>query len=454
MPEQPNIILINCDDLGYGDLGSYGSTRNDTPHLDQLAQDGMRFTDCYAVSPICSPSRAGLMTGCYPPRVGVERVLFPGEPIGLDTSEQTVAKQLKRAGYATQIVGKWHLGDQPEFLPTRHGFDHYFGLPYSNDMGRQVGREDSPPLPLMRDETVEQQQPNQRDLTERYTAECTRFIETNQDKPFFLYLAHMYVHVPLFVPKPFLDKSRNGGYGGAVACIDWSTGFILDTLKRLGLEDNTLVIFTSDNGSRARGEGGSNDPLRGHKQQTWEGGQRVPCLMRWPGRIEAGSTCDAIVRHIDLYPTLSALVGVDHPNPDTHPIDGVDISGLLFRDGTEPTNDTMAYFKLYQLEAVRMGDWKLHLRKENEAVSALFNLRDDPGEQHDLLDQHPDVVKRLRAFADEVRQSLGDSAIGQDGTDRRGPGTAENPKPLAEYDKDHPYVVAMYDMADMPTMCG
>ncbi|MEM6853203.1 MAG: sulfatase [Planctomycetota bacterium] len=451
---KPNIILINCDDLGYGDLGAYGSIRNDTPHLDRLAREGKRFTDFYAGSPVCSASRASLMTGCYPPRVGIEGVLFPGDDIGLDPQEQTLAKQLKRAGYATQIVGKWHCGDQPEFLPTRHGFDHYFGLPYSNDMGRQIGREDDPPLPLLRDETVAQKQPDQRGLTERYVHECTQFIEAHRDQPFFLYLAHMYVHVPIFVPPQFLARSRNGGYGGAVACIDWSVGVILDTLDRLSLDDNTLVIFTSDNGSRARGEGGSNDPMRGHKGQTWEGGQRVPCRMRWPGQITPDTTCEAVARQLDLYPTLSSLVGVDHPDPDARPIDGVDLSDLVFDDETTGANNTMCYFWKNQLEAVRVGDWKLHFRKLDEPISALYHLRDDAGEQHNRIDDHPDVAKRLSAFAQTIRQTLGDSATGHDGQQRRPPGRVEHPQPLTAYREDHPYIVAMYDTPDMPTMVG
>jgi len=271
-----NIILMNCDDLGYGDLACYGSPCNSTPHLDRLAAEGMRFTDFYMASPVCSPSRGAMLTGCYPPRIGFgsfdgRGVLFPGDPIGLNPSEITIAALLRDAGYATKIVGKWHCGDQPEFLPTRHGFDSYYGLPYSNDMGRQKVDDKWPPLPLLRDEEVMQEQPDQSGLTERYVEESLRFIREQRQRPFFLYLAHMHVHLPIYAPARFLRESRNGAYGAAVACIDWAAGVIMAELRRLGLEDNTMVIFTSDNGSRCRGEGGSNGVLRGIKTTTWEG---------------------------------------------------------------------------------------------------------------------------------------------------------------------------------------
>lgn len=459
MSERPNIILINCDDLGYGDLGCYGSGRNDTPHLDRLAAEGMRLTDFYMASPVCSPSRGAMMTGCYPPRIGFGSfdhdmpVLFPGHSTGLNPAENTIAKELKTAGYATKLVGKWHCGDQPEFLPTRHGFDAYFGLPYSNDMGRQVTREDGPPLPLMRNEDVIQQQPDQRALTERYTTEALSFIEDHREEPFLLYLAHMYVHVPLFVPQPFLDKSRNGAYGGAVACIDWSTGAIMELLQRLGLEENTIVIFTSDNGSRARDEGGSNAPCRGTKATTWEGGQRVPCLVKWPAKIRPGATCGAITRAIDFFPTLAALAGV--PLGDDHTvIDGVDITGLLTEDGNAAPNDTMAYYWKNQLEAIRVGDWKLHFRKGDDTCDELYNLREDVGESVNLYGEQPGIVAQLTKSADRIRTDIGDSALGIDGANCRPAGRVDNARPLTQYDPDHPYMIAMYDLPDMPTMAG
>jgi len=263
---KPNILLINCDDLGYGDLGCYGSTVNKTPTIDKMASEGVRFTDFYMASPVCSPSRGAMMTGCYPPRIDFGtfdglRVLFPGQGIGLSTDETTIAGALKDVGYATKIVGKWHCGDQPEFLPTRHGFDSYYGLPYSNDMGRQVPdltlddhslletRQSRPPLPLLRDEEVIQEQPDQRGLTERYVEESVRFLRENSENPFFLYLAHMHVHLPLYAAERFVNESENGDYGACVAGIDWATEVLLAELNRLGIDENTLIIFTSDNGS-------------------------------------------------------------------------------------------------------------------------------------------------------------------------------------------------------------
>ncbi|ACQ82221.1 Cerebroside-sulfatase [Beutenbergia cavernae DSM 12333] len=458
MTQRPNIVLINADDLGYGDLGCYGSMRNDTPHLDRLAAEGVRLTDFYMASPVCSPSRGGMLTGCYPPRIGFGEfvgrpVLFPGDPVGLDPAERTMARVLGDAGYATAAIGKWHCGDQPEFLPTRHGFDSYFGIPFSNDMGRQREHEDWPPLPLMSGESVVQEQPDQRSLTERYTVAATRFIEENAHQPFFLYLAHMYVHVPLFVPAPFLAASRNGGYGGAVAALDWSTGVVMDTLRRLGLEENTIVVFTSDNGSRARGEGGSNDPLRGHKAQTWEGGQRVACVVRWPAAIPAGGVCDAVTRSIDLLPTFAAVAGAADWADPARPVDGVDLTALLTGAGPAP-NETFAYYYMDDLEAVRVGDWKLHLSKRRDPMRELYDLRTDAAETHDVAADHPDVVARLEAVAETIRADLGDARLGVVGAGRRPQGRVEDAQPLTSYREDHPYLVAMYDLPDMPTMAG
>ncbi len=457
MSEQPNIILINCDDLGYGDLSCYGSTRNQTPSLDRLAAGGKRFTDFYMASPVCSPSRGAMMTGCYPPRIGFgsfngEVVLFPGDDIGLSSSETTVATQLQNAGYATKIIGKWHCGDQPEFLPTRHGFDEYFGIPYSNDMGRQSNRVDNPPLPLLRNETVIQAQPDQRGITERYTDEALQFINKNQSKPFFLYLAHMYVHVPLFVPQQFLEQSKNGAYGGAVECIDWSMGTLMNHLEQLGLSDNTLIVFTSDNGSRARDEGGSNQPCRGTKATTWEGGQRVPCIMRWPEKIASGTVSDAIVTSMDFFPTFSKLAGESVSTERI--IDGNDISGLMFDESDFVGNDVFYYYAQNTLEAIRAGDWKLHFRKGDTEIFELYNLRDDVSETVNRFDEKPEVVADLVGKAQEIREDIGDEALGIDGRNNRPVGRVENAEPLTEYRKDHPYMIAMYDLPDMPTMSG
>ena len=448
----PNIVLVNCDDLGYGDLGCYGSTRNPTPALDRLAAEGCRFTDFYMASPVCSPSRGAMMTGCYPPRIGFgdfdgRWVLFPGMACGLNPEEIAVARLLKRAGYATRLVGKWHCGDQKPFLPTHHGFDGYFGLPYSNDMGRQQPDDDYPPLPLIRGDDVIQQQPDQAALTERYVEDSVRFMRENRDRPFFLYLAHMHVHLPIFTPDRFMRESTNGRYGAGVMAIDWAMDAILDELARLGLEDNTLVIFTSDNGSRASGEGGSNDPLRGTKGTTWEGGMRVPCIARWPGRIPPGSTCRGLATAMDFYPTFAKLAGVKLPDDRT--IDGRDLSGTLFSGGESPSpHELFFYYRANNLEAVRDTRWKLHVRKKDEVIRELYDLEADPGETMDLADHNPEVVERLTAAIARCRHDLGDDAEGIAGDNVRPHGRVSNPDTLTHYDPTHPYIMAMYDLQD------
>jgi arylsulfatase A-like enzyme len=458
---RPNIILINCDDLGYGDLGCYGSERNDTPHVDRLAAEGVRFTDFYAASPVCSASRAAMLTGCYSQRVGFAdcQVLFPGQKEGLNPNEITIARLLKQAGYDTQLIGKWHCGDQPEFLPTRHGFDGYFGLPYSNDMGRQASHPDRPPLPLLRNGEVIQQQPDQRGLTERYVDEALQFLRRPRSNPFFLYFAHMYVHVPLFIPKPFLERARNGAYGGAVACIDWALAVLDAELTRLGLRDDTLVIFTSDNGSRAGGEGGSNAPLRGKKMETWEGGQRVPCIMRWPGRIAPGTTCSGIASAIDFYATLAELACV--PVPSDRKLDSLSLAPTLLR-GQPTKREVFAYYRGPHLEAVRKGDWKMQFWKFGwpeadmgvRRVSLLHNLREDVGETTDRYDEQPGIVAELEAVAEEFRRAFGDRRLGRGGAEVREAGVCQAPRPLTQYDANHPYMIACYDLADMPTLFG
>jgi len=456
MSDQPNIILINCDDLGYGDLGCYGSEINQTPYLDQMAADGIQFTDFYMGSPVCSPSRGAMLTGCYPPRIGFAEfdgrwVLFPGQSLGLNPAEKTVASLLKEVGYATKIVGKWHCGDQKEFLPTRHGFDSYYGIPYSNDMGRQSPNDKYPPLPLLLDEEVIQEQPDQASVTERYVEESVRFIRANQHEPFFLYFAHMYVHLPIYPPDRFMQESENGRYGAAVQAIDWSVGVLLDELNQLGLDDNTVVIFTSDNGSRARGEGGSNQPLRGTKGTTWEGGQRVPCLMRWPSQIPPGSVSNQLVSAIDLCPTLVKLAGGEIPSD--HIIDGKDIS-LLMRneEGAVTPRETFFYYRLHNLMAIRSGKWKLHTHTVGQAgievCNELYDLIADIGETTNLYDQYPDVVADLQAKMDICRQDLGDDLAGVKGENVRPIGRVDSPDTLTHYDPDHPYIIAMYDLKD------
>ena len=449
---KPNIILVNCDDLGYGDLGCYGSTLNRTPTLDRMAQEGIRFTDFYMASPVCSPSRGAMMTGCYPKRIGFadfdgKIVLFPGQRVGLNADEITVAEILKEQGYATMLVGKWHCGDQPEFMPTRHGFDHYYGIPYSNDMGRQPGRENRfPPLPLLCDEDVIQEQPDQTALTERYVEQAVRFIRNNREQPFFLYFAHMYVHLPIYPPETFLKQSENGRYGGAVEHIDWSMAVILDELQRLGLDDNTLIVFTSDNGSRGS-EGGSNAPLRGRKGTTWEGGQRVPCLMRFPGHIPERIVNSEIATAMDFLPTFAGLAGANVPSDRA--IDGEDIRPLMYEaSGTGSPHRTFFYYFGENIEAVRSGKWKLHVRKGNEEIRELYDLESDIGETNNLFDRRPDVVNALEAEIQACREDIGDKAVGAGGANCRPIGAVENPEPLTKYDPDHPYIIAMYDLPD------
>ncbi len=461
---KPNIILINCDDLGYGDLGCYGSTVNSTPAIDTLAAEGVKFTDFYMASPLCTPSRGAMLTGCYPPRInfgsfGEEKmrnlfpgreekekawVLFPGMGEGLNPEEYTIGQLMKDSGYSTKIVGKWHCGDQPEFLPTNFGFDSYYGLPYSNDMGRQVGRTENPPLPLIRDTEVIQQQPDQTSLTERYLEEAVGFLRQNKDKPFFLYFAHMYVHLPLYVPKRFLKESKNGPYGAAVECIDWVTAVLMKELEELGIESNTMVIFTSDNGSRVQGEGGSNGSLRGIKGDTWEGGMRLPFIIRWPDKIKEGQVCNGLSTSLDLLPSIAAIIKRDLPGDKT--IDGMDISNLFFDASAVSPRETFFYYKMDMLEAVRHNNWKLHVSKDRIPIQEMYNLEKDPSEKNNMYDSHPDIVKKLKKLLEQSRNDIGDSLHEMEGENRRPCGTVDNPKPLTNFDELYPYFIAEYDL--------
>ena len=460
---RPNVVLINCDDLGYGDLGCYGSTRNATPAIDRLASEGLRLDSFYMASPVCSPSRGAMLTGCYPPRIGFGSfdglpVLFPGQGLGLPDTEISLATLLSGAGYRTQMIGKWHCGDQAAFLPTNHGFDHYLGLPYSNDMGRQAPATSGPlappagtepfffnPLPLLADDEVIEQQPDQASLTERYVTEAVRFVRDARDEPFFLYLAHMYVHVPIYVQERFARGSVNGPYGAAVAAIDWATDVLVRELDALGLAHDTIVIFTSDNGSRGV-DGGSNEPLRGAKTTTWEGGMRVPCIVRWPGRVEAGRVSGELATAMDLYPSLARLCGAELPEDRT--IDGLDISDLWLDAGTSSPHDAFFYYWMNELEAVRVGRWKLHFAKHGAVETQLFDLEDDPAETTDVIAAHPDVVVELEAHAERARRSLGDALQGRVGDDLRPIGRVEDPVTLTTYDPNHRYYVAEYDLRD------
>jgi arylsulfatase A-like enzyme len=463
---RPNVLLINCDDLGFGDLGCYGSERNATPALDRLAAEGTRFTSLYMASPVCSPSRASLLTGCYPPRIGFGSfdglpVLFPGMGIGLPPSEVSLARMLSDAGYATKMVGKWHCGDQPGFLPTNHGFDEYFGLPYSNDMGRQANTpeilEFLPPLPLLRGEEVIEQQPDQASLTGRYVAESLDFIHAcaEAEAPFFLYLAHLYVHLPIYATPERLAASRNGAYGAAVESIDWATEVLMGALAELGLDESTIVIFTSDNGSlgdvappwgHMGPVGGSNAPLRGTKGTTFEGGLRVPAIVRWSGTVPAGHVSDELLSAMDLFPTLARLCGGEVPADRT--IDGIDVTEVLLDDRVPSPRRELAYYRGNDLEAVRDQRFKLHVARGGEEVQELYDLVADVGETEDLSTSHPDVVLRLEALAEAFRRSLGDDRLGIAGDDVRPAGRVADPVPLTTYDPDHPYVVAEYDLDD------
>ena len=438
----PNIIVIFCDDLGYGDLGCYGSAKNRTPRVDQLAADGMMFTDFYSSSPVCTPSRASLMTGCYPRRVGMHEdftghwVLIPRSRRGLNPEEVTVAEVLKSQGYVTACVGKWHLGDQSHHLPTKHGFDFYFGIPYSNDM-QSVGRGD-PPLPLVKQTTVIEAPADQATLTKRYTQQVISFIEDNQNKPFFVYLPHTFPHLPLFASPDFHGKSANGRYGDSVEEIDWSTGQILDCLDRLKLAENTLVIFTSDNGSNGR-NGGSNRPLSGAKGSTMEGGMRVPMIARWPGRISGGSTCRELGTMMDLLPTFCALTGASRP-PQT--LDGFDISEMLFgKVDAKSQYEVLYYYRRRQLQAIRYGDWKYHLPLEathpnwTTAKQAgpgrsgkLVNLKSDLQEKIDITAAHPEVIKHMQELLKTAVVTLGNDDIR--GNEQRDARTLDSSKPL------------------------
>ena len=432
---KPNFIVVFCDDLGYADIGPFGSKKNKTPHLDRMAREGMRLTDFYSTCPVCTPSRASLMTGCYPRRVNMHVdeknlcVLFPAARKGLNPSEKTVAEVLKMQGYATMCIGKWHLGDHPDFMPTSQGFDHYYGIPYSNDMNRKAV-----PLPLVRDLTaIEDSVQRDTTITTRYTKEAVKFIKSNRNRPFFLYLPHTAVHLPLVPGERFKGTSKDGPYGDWVQEIDWSMGQLFDALKESGVDENTLVLFTSDNGS-AREKHGSNLPLRGRKGRTDEGGMRVPCVVRWPGKIPAGSSSDTITSTLDLLPTLAHLSG---GATGGHVIDGKNIWPILSGQSKADPREAFFYYQMDQLQAVRSGDWKLFVplkskkrnwgKPEGEQPLKLFNLAKDIHEDHNVANQNPDVVEKLLAHAEAARADLGD--VGHEGKGQRKAGWVDTPSP-------------------------
>ena len=463
-PNKPNVIIINCDDLGYGDIRCYGSEKHSTPNLDCMAREGARFTDFYMSTSVCSPSRASLLTGCYPKRIGFSRfkrtdgrkddvVLFPGDCYGLNPEEITIAQVLKDSGYSTMLIGKWHCGDQEAFLPANFGFESYYGIPYSNDMGiNTLGNTDIksywrdricsyPPLPILKDKKVVDEQPDQSTLTEKYLDIAIKFIKDNKDKPFFLYFAHMYVHNPIYAPERFLDNTKNGPYGAAVECIDWAAGEIIKELKELDIDDNTIVIFTSDNGSDGI-MGGSNTPLKGLKTTCWEGGLRVPCIIRWPGKIKKGTVSSEVTTVMDFLPTLAGIAGAETPKDRT--IDGMDISGILYGNDNVKSRPFFYYY-CGNLQAVRSGDFK-YFAGSPDYPEALYNLKDDISESTDLMQKYPSIIKEMKKLLDEARTDMGDDLRGIKGKDTRPAGKVEDPVPLTEYDPANPYVVSEYDM--------
>lgn len=426
--DRPNVIIIYADDLGYGDLGCYGHPSIRTPHLDRMAAEGMRFTEFYSASEVCTPSRTALLTGRYPIRSGMcndqFRVLRNNSAGGLPASETTIAEMLQQTGYATSIVGKWHLGHLTQHLPLNHGFDSYFGMPYSNDMrpapdapqGREkffVERTEYWQTQLFRGSEVVEERPDQRQLTKRYTQEATAFIRAKKDTPFFLYVAHNFPHVPLFASEQFRGRSMAGIYGDVVEELDWSVGQILQTLRDEGLAEKTMVVFSSDNGPWLifDSHGGSAGMLRDGKGSTWEGGMRVPGLIWWPGRVPAGVVQHEMALTMDLLPTIAAISGAKLPEVQ---LDGLDLSPLLFGTG-EVQRGPFMYYRGTKLYACRLGAWKAHFqtrtgygqpKAENHSPPLLFELRVDPGEKWNVAGMHPEVLQQIEAAVAAHQQGV------------------------------------------------
>ena len=450
----PNIVIMFCDDLGYGDVLEYAQGYS-TPNLEQMAAEGTRFTSFYAAQPVCSASRTALLTGCYPNRIGIQGALGPNANHGINAEETTLAEVCKERGYATAIYGKWHLGHREPFLPTNHGFDEYIGIPYSNDMWprhpdvtpeQRARKQGYPDLPMYHntmvinhDITVEDQQ----QFTKYFTERAVQFIEEHAHEPFFVYIPHPMPHVPIYASEDWVNSTANGLYGDTISEIDWSIGQINETIDRLGLTENTLVIFTSDNGPWLSygNHSGSAGPLREGKGTTWEGGVREPCVMRWPGRIPAGEVCDEPVMTIDILPTLCELLEVPLP---ARPIDGKSILPLMLGEPGASTPHEVLYFYYHdnQLEALRAGKWKLYLPHRYRTMIGstpgmdgmpgpykyidmgveLYDLHADLGETTDVAAQHPDVVERLMQFAEAAREDMGDKLTDRPGANRREPG--------------------------------
>jgi len=463
--ELPNIVIIFTDDQGYADVGVFGAKGFVTPNLDRLASQGRIFRNFHVAQPVCSASRCGLLTGCYPNRLGIHGALGPRSKVGISANEMTLAELVKQRGYATAIFGKWHLGDSPQFLPLRHGFDEYFGLPYSNDMwplhpdlvklppDAEKRKRGYPDLRMFENEKVVIPNVNHEDqnqLTTWYTEHAVKFIDSHKDGPFLLYLAHNMPHVPLHVSDKFRGKSERGLYGDVIEEIDWSVGQVMDALKRNGLEENTWVIYTSDNGPwLSYGDhAGSAFPLREGKGTNWEGGTREPCIMRWPGKIPAGTESKDMLMTIDLFPTIAKLLQADLPK---HRIDGLDVWPIISgRPGSSknPHEAYWFYYEVNQLQAIVSGDgrWKLQLPHtyrtlggkpgghggtpapyENRKLekSELYDLVNNISEKTDVSAQHADIVKRLESEAEKARAELGDNITKRVGAGIREPGRAE-----------------------------
>jgi len=431
-PSRPNIVLIVADDLGYNDLGCFGAENIRTPNIDNLATNGIRFTDFYVSQAVCSASRASIMTGCYANRVGILGALIPEAKIGISKEETTIAEMLVKRGYRTGMIGKWHLGDRKEFLPTRHGFDSYFGIPYSNDMWPEhPAKLHFPPLPVYEDTRVWATLEDQSEVTTWYTERAVEFIRKSRSKPFFLYMAYSMPHVPLYVSDKFKGKSKQGLYGDVVMEIDWSVGEIMRGLEEEGLDSNTLVIFTSDNGPWLSygAHAGSAYPLREGKGTAWDGGQRVPCDMSGPGSTPKGESCREPVMTIDLLPTIAAITGASLPERE---IDGRSILPLM--TGEEEATSPHGYLFFYynrKLNCVRSGRWKLHLPHGYQTLGgrkggddgmpvpydqaftnwALYDMENDPDESKNVAENYPKIFYRLRMAADSMVRLLGDAGV-------------------------------------------
>ena len=430
---KPNFIIIFADDQGYNDLGCFGSEKIKTPNIDQLASEGRKFTSFYVPCSVCSPSRAALLTGCYPKRVGMEKhVLFPKSDYGLNPAEHTIANHLKGLGYATACIGKWHLGHLPELLPRQQGFDSYFGIPYSNDMNHPDNK-NKPKIssderwtnqksavthwntPLFGNEEIIELPVDQRTITRRYTDKAVEFITANKENPFFLYLPHSMPHIPLYVPEDVYDPDPQNAYTCVIEHIDAEVGRLVQTVRDLGLADNTYIIYTSDNGPWLQfgSHGGSALPLRSGKGTTFEGGQRVPCVMWAPGRMPAGTSTNAFTSTLDLLPTIAALTKSQLP---TNKIDGKDITSTLTSDRS-PRKDMLFYSARGQLQGIREGDWKFleitqtnRKNKSSKTTSYLFNLADDIGEENNLLDQYPERVARMKIQMQRLDSEISENA--------------------------------------------